>query len=382
LRVCIDDPVVCLRALAQVLLLPLLAGCSPGPSPIEDLPPLEGLTSDPDRLPQAPAEPPGQVSIRQILCTYRGAKNAPGSIRRTRPEARIRAEHLLGLARARGQDFAALAKKYSDDASTSLSGGDLGVVGRGRLHPDLEMAAFGLRPGQVSDVTESPRGFHLLQRHSPTEFQAAEIAVTYTGARQSTRYRPRVPLTREEARLLAEQIHRRILSGASFYAQAIAHSDLFNYESGGVYPIFKPGTHPPELEEIVSGLRAGEVSEIIETKTGFHIVTRLPVHRIQVRQILIEHRRPGEAAHKRSREEARRLARDVHARALTPGSDFSALARKYSDGPAADRGGENEPFGRGQRSFAFEQAAFSLKIGEISEVVEAQAGFFIVKRIR
>ncbi len=381
---CIDDPVVRLRTLAHLLLLLLLAGCSPGPSPVEDLPPLEGLTPDPDRLPRPPAEPPAQVPIRQVLCTYRGAKNAPGSIRRTRREARIRAEHLLELARARGQDFAALAKKYSDDASTSLSGGDLGVVGRGRLHPDLEKAAFGLGPGQVSDVAESPRGFHLLQRHSPTEFQAAEIAVTYTGAKQSTRYRLRVPRAREEARGLAEQIHRRVLSGASFFAEAIAHSDLFNYESGGIYPIFKPGTHPPELEEIVSGLRVGAVSEIIETGTGFHIVKRLPVHRIQVRQILIEHRRPGEAAdaHKRSREEARRLALEVRARAQTPGSDFSALARKYSDGPAVDRGGENEPFGRGQRSFAFEQAAFSLKIGEISPVIEAPAGFFIVKRIR
>jgi parvulin-like peptidyl-prolyl isomerase len=383
-RVCIDGPAVRLEALALLLASALLYCCSPEVSPVADLPPVDGLSPDPKRLPRAPKETPGQVSVRQILCAYRGARNAPRHIKLTRKQAGVRAGHLLELTRAAGQDFADLAKKYSDEASTSLSGGDLGVVGRGRLHPDLERAAFGLGPGQVSAVVESPRGFHILQRHPPTEFQAAEIAITYNGAKQSRRYRLRIPRTRDEAGQLAERIHQKILAGSPFYPEAIAHSDLFNFENGGVYPVFKQGTQPPKLEEIVSGLRVGEISGIIETDTGFHIVKRLPVHRIQARQILIEHLQPGEAAgaKKRSREEARQLAQRVRALALKPGSDFSALAAEYSDGPAANRGGENEPFGRGQRTYAFDQAAFSLEVGEISEVVEAQVGFLIVKRIR
>lgn len=381
---CIDDPAVRLTTSAILLASALLAGCSPRPSPVEDLPPVDGLAPDPRCLPQAPEDTPDQVSIRHILCAYRGAKNALKNIKLTREEARVRAGHILELARAKGRDFAELARKYSDDAGTSLDGGDLGVVGRGELHPDLERAAFGLGPGQVSDVTEGPRGFHILKRHAPAEFQAAEITITYTGAKESARYRLRTPRTMDEARRLAGQVRQRILDGGSFYLEAVAHSDQVNFHNGGVYPIFKQGAHPPQLEEIVSGLRVGEVSGIIETETGFHIVKRLPVHRIQVRQILIGYRPPGEAAdaEKRSREEAGRLAREVHALARKPGSDFSALAAEYSDGPAANRGGLNEPFGRGQRPFAFDQAAFSLEVGEISEVVEAGGGFFIIKRIR
>jgi parvulin-like peptidyl-prolyl isomerase len=375
---------VSIKALALLLVLPLLAVCSPRPSPVGDLPSLDGLVPDPQRMPRAPREPPGQVPVRHILCAYRGAKNALKKIKLTRDEARVRAEHILRLARAKGQDFAGLVKKFSDDANTSLDGGDLGVVGHGQLHPDLERAAFGLGPGQISPVTESPRGFHILQRHSPTEFQAAEIAITYGGARESKRYQLRTPRTQEEARTLTEQIRRRVLGDSSFYAEASAHSDLFNHSVGGVYPIFKKGTNPPQLEEIVSGLKTSEVSKIIETETGFHIVKRLPVQRIQIRQILIEYRQPGQEAAtvKRSREETRRRARQVRSLALEPDSDFAALAAEYSDGPAANRGGKNEPFGRGQRIHVFDQAAFSLEIGGISEIIEAEAGFIIIKRIR
>lgn len=372
------------KSIVFILASALLTSCNSRPSPIEDLPPIDNLVPDPQRMPQAPKEPPGQVPVRHILCAYRGAKIALKKAKLTRAEARIRAEHILKLARAQGQDFAGLAKKYSDDADTSLDGGDLGMVGRGQLHPDLEKAAFGLGTGQVSAVTESPKGFHILQRHSPTEFQAAEIAITYTGAKASKRYELRVPKTREEAKALAEQIRQRVLGGSSFHQEAVAHSDLFNHPIGGVYPIYKKGTNPPQLEEIVSGLQTGEVSGIVETKTGFHILKRLPVQRIQIRQILIEHRKPGQEAAtlKRSKEEARLLAGKVRGLALEPDSDFAALAAEHSDGPAADRGGKNEPFGRGQRAYIFDQAAFSLEIGEISEVIEAEAGFIIIKRIR
>ena len=335
-------------------------------------------------MPRAPGEVEEQISLRHILCAYRGAKNALKKIKLTRDEARIRAGHLLKLARARGQDFAGLAKKYSDDSNTSLDGGDLGTIGRGELHPDLEQAAFGLGPGQVSEVVESPRGFHILQRHPPTEFQAAEIVLTYTGARESKRYQARVSRTKEEARTLAGDILRRVREGASFLEEAVAHSDLVNYYVGGVFAIYKRGSHPKQLEDIVSGLEIGAVSEVIETETGFHIVKRLPVQRVQIRQIMIDFQQPGETEgqKKRTREEALARAEKVRRQAQQPGSDFAALAAEYSDGPAKNRGGLNEPFGRGLRSYEFEKAVFALKAGEISPAIESEMAVFIVKRIR
>ncbi len=62
-----------------------------------------------------------------------------------------------------GESFAALARRYSQDPQTAAKGGDLGEFGRGDLPPALDSAAFSLRPGQISQVVESPYGLHILK---------------------------------------------------------------------------------------------------------------------------------------------------------------------------------------------------------------------------
>lgn len=62
-----------------------------------------------------------------------------------------------------GADFAQLARLHSDDSSNASDGGDLGRFGRGVMAPEFEAAAFALRPGQISDVTRTPFGFHIIR---------------------------------------------------------------------------------------------------------------------------------------------------------------------------------------------------------------------------
>ncbi len=64
---------------------------------------------------------------------------------------------------AAGEDFASLAKKFSEDPGSGAQGGDLGFFRRGELAPEYEAMAFNLRPGEIGDPVETMFGFHLIQ---------------------------------------------------------------------------------------------------------------------------------------------------------------------------------------------------------------------------
>jgi len=86
----------------------------------------------------------------------------------------------------------------------------------------------------------------------------------------------------------------------------------------------------------------------------------------------------GEQPKAPSKEEARKKAEEVLAK-VRKGEDFAALVKQYSDDPGSkDKGGEYT-FSHGQMVAEFEKAAFDLKPGEISNLVETQFGFHIIK---
>jgi peptidyl-prolyl cis-trans isomerase D len=76
--------------------------------------------------------------------------------------------------------------------------------------------------------------------------------------------------------------------------------------------------------------------------------------------------------------EKRKMAEQVLELAKS-GEDFAELAKQYSEGPSGPRGGDLGAFSRGRMVKPFEDAAFSLKEGEISDIVETQFGFHIIK---
>jgi peptidyl-prolyl cis-trans isomerase C len=98
--------------------------------------------------------------------------------------------------------------------------------------------------------------------------------------------------------------------------------------------------------------------------------------RVRVRHILVKVE-PGAAAGVRSK--ARKAAESILARARRKGADFAELARKHSQDATAPNGGDLGFITRGQMVAPFEEAAFGLKAGEISGLVETVFGYHVIK---
>lgn len=78
--------------------------------------------------------------------------------------------------------------------------------------------------------------------------------------------------------------------------------------------------------------------------------------------------------------EVRKQAEGILAQAKAPNADFAALARQYSQDEASKvNGGDLDYFGRGQMVAEFENAAFAMEPGQVSDLVQSQFGFHIIK---
>ncbi len=99
----------------------------------------------------------GGVRARHILIGV-----SPDASEPDKAEARERARGLR-LDAAEGADFEALAREHSDDPGSAANGGDLGLVVEGQTVSAFETALFALDPGELSDVVETPFGFHVIQ---------------------------------------------------------------------------------------------------------------------------------------------------------------------------------------------------------------------------
>jgi parvulin-like peptidyl-prolyl isomerase len=108
-------------------------------------------------------------------------------------------------------------------------------------------------------------------------------------------------------------------------------------------------------------------------------VQPLPPGNIRASHILISYAGAPATNATRSKAEAKKLADELVVK-VANGEDFAALAGTYSDCPSREAGGDLGFFPKGRMVQPFENAAFALRPGQVSKIVETQFGYHIIKR--
>jgi peptidyl-prolyl cis-trans isomerase SurA len=182
--------------------------------------------------------------------------------------------------------------------------------------------------------------------------------------------------TRDSLYQYAEQVRAKALAGEDFALLARTYSQDPGASAGGDLGWFSRGEMVPEFETAAFALQPGQVSEVVETKFGFHIIkcTGRKGDKIKASHILVQLKpSPEDLAAKLS------LADSLYF-LLQGGADFSAIARQYSDDETSrDSGGDLGWYAANDLLPEFKEALTQIDVGQVSRPVKSDFGFHIVK---
>jgi peptidyl-prolyl cis-trans isomerase D len=205
---------------------------------------------------------PKEAKVRYIL-----VRNAPGADAQQKTEAQTRANRILAEARS-GKDFAQLAKQESGDP-TSAKGGEIGWVTQAQLPAPLDKTVFSLAKGEISNIVETPTGFHIVKvediREEKTEsLKDATAEITRT---------LKVEKGKREAANTADRSREKALSGGDFTKVA--------QESGAAVAVTRPFSsgeilpeigQAPDFYKTALSLKSNEVSPVIEGTNAYYLL--------------------------------------------------------------------------------------------------------------
>jgi len=171
----------------------------------------------------------------------------------------------------KGESFESLAKQYSKDISTKNNGGDVGYLTAGLINsPELEDAAYATDQGQIyPHLVKSAFGYHVVkitEKHPRRPaIHVAHILILFTDSTKTA--------DTAKAFQKIQKIEQQLKSGEDFSALAVKYSDdKESGRKGGDIGFIERGRTVKEFDEAAFKLKKNEISPIIKTKYGFHII--------------------------------------------------------------------------------------------------------------
>ncbi|GAB1350010.1 peptidylprolyl isomerase [Ignavibacteriales bacterium] len=188
-------------------------------------------------------------------------------------------------------------------------------------------------------------------------------------------------LDTEEPKLVLEELLKRIKAGESFEKLAKEYSkDEYSAKNGGDIYYITSGMIVPEFEDAAYKIEPGQVyPEVVTTRFGYHLI-KVTESRNRIPQIRASHILIGYLDPNGNQDTAYAVARmDTVLNRLKAGENFSDLARMYSDDPGSKAsGGDLGFFERRMMVPEFDEAAFNLKVGEMSPIVKTGYGLHLI----
>jgi peptidyl-prolyl cis-trans isomerase D len=318
---------------------------------------------------------PEEVCASHILVKVKATPEAAEG--RPDAEARKMAEALLAQVKA-GGDFAAIARKSSEDKGSATGGGDLGCFGRGHMLPAFENAAFSLAPGEVSELVKTDFGYHVIQLKSRKEETVPALSQVKDRIRQTLLSQRARALVEEKMIAVSDALRRGRGLEEAGREQGLAAKKSAAFARGEIAP---SPLSSSVLVARVFELKSGQVEpEPFSVPGGYVFVGLAEVRAPRVPDLKeAQARVKTELVEEKALQAARSKAAELRARAEKEGLEKAASALGLVRKETAGLVGRGQPLGDMGTGAALEDAAFSLSQGSLSDPVRTVSGYAVLR---